>query len=309
VVDDEGVSSLRVYNHLGRFVYENNREESVNYGIDLEKGGLIIGTLETDEQQKTHISGVAYTYDGQSIAFDDVKIFANEWFVLKIKETNKLFRSEGLVMAEGFDKAMAFESGYALSFGDRTIWKTFARDGYYFTEFRQVAGFFGDGCVLVKNDDQKTMTLKNITGQKLTQRKFVAHEYLSPDRFALTTDTGLTFMYDKNGFSKTVETQNADFLADGSFVSKWDNNTLAVYNKSGILDKYKSPIVHFEAMEYYYLIDDNGVKGRLFDVKGTELGHDFVLLKSAENFALFEQEDEVKLFNQFGLVLTLKKAS
>lgn len=301
VVKDNGCENLLMYNKLGQLVYEIGNNKAYNCGVYLNNGHCLVGKVTTDDENKTHMSGVAYLRD--VLSFEDAEVFSNDWFALKISGKYQLFNRNFFPVADGFSKALVFKTGYALCFDNESIWKLFTLDGSFFRTAQNVAGIVGNGNVLVRADDG-TFKLENFRGEAIETKPIVEFSNYNDNCFVLTTDDGLSRMYDGHAsrISVEVEKANTSFLPDGCFVYyEYDRKLIsAIYQPTGILDR--RPVYTFKTTENHYLIDAEFDHGRLFDAKGKELGKEFDLIKDKENFALFEQEGKAKLFNQFGQV-------
>lgn len=299
----DNVKCLLMYDKLGHSLYEVHREEMFNYGVFLGEANCLIGHASLDDEHKTHVSGKAYL--GDVICFEDAEVFSNDWFVLRVEGTNKLFNRALRVQAEGFKKALMFRNGYALCYDDSS-WKLFSLKGRFVREVQQVIGFVGDGLVLVKSDNGETW-LESFKGKTLIEKPIISFYNYNENCFVLTTEDGFSRMYRSDGSRISEETRDAEFFPDGCFVQMLYGGKMvsAIYRPNGILDK--RPVYSYEMTENYYLINAENEQGRLFDEEGKELGSDFSLIEDTENFALFEHKDRLKLFNQFGLALSIKK--
>lgn len=301
----DNIKSLLMYDRFGHSMYEVHREQSLNYGVFFQDGACLLGCASVDSEHKTHVSGKAYL--GEVIQFEDAEVFPNDWFVLRIHQINTLFDKFLRIKASGFSKAEVFVNGYALCFDDECSWQLFKPNGKFLREVDRVAGFVGDGLVLVKTDDG-SLRLENFEGKTLNEKTIVSFFNYNDDCFVLTTSDGFSRMYASSGEIITVETKDAEFLPDGCFVQLIYGGKMvsAIYKPNGIQDKRS--IYTFEVTEKHYLINSEFDKGLLFDANGKELGREFKLIDNAENFAVFEQEGKIKLFNQYGQVLETEVA-
>jgi hypothetical protein len=163
-----------------------------------------------------------------------------------------------------------------------------------------VVAFVGDGNILVRDKRENAMALKTFAGKDMTKKPISCFESLGNGYFVLTFIDGLSKMYDSNARGRTIEVKDSTFLPDGCFVCYDRKLITGVYNRHGILDRRE--IFSFEKTNDYYLFSGDSYNGYLYNAKGEKLGENYVLLKSKDNFTLFEHEGQIELFNQYGRV-------
>lgn len=240
---------------------------------------------------------------------NDVYIFANDWFETSAYGIKILHSADGTEMAHDFKQAKVFNLGYALCMTDADVagnkWELFTLSGKRIRKVSRVAGFVGDGNMLVYGKASNILSLRDFAGKELPTKPIACFENFANGCFVLTFTDGLSRMYLPNGKPLSVEVKDATLLPDGCFVQYEGTLITGVYGPNGILDR--RTIYSFEKVSHYYLFSGEFYNGHLFDSAGQKIGEDYVLLKSADNFALFGHNGELQLFNQYGCVFTAKE--
>lgn len=307
VTTPNGKHGLWVYDTQGRLgcKAEIDNPSLANFyrGAYLEGDRCLL--LTPNDTVNSEISVVGAMLTAQGLAYktgiDDFKIFANGWYWLSILGVKKLFNAEHMLVAENFTDACVFNIGYALK--DEQIakdsWQLFSLTGTLIKTVAHVVDFVGDGNILVADEDSM-MRLLSFDGKVLVCKPIACYEKFNNGRFVLNFTDQTMRMMEADGTSLSVLVQDASFLPDGSMVH-FDGKLIGgVYRSDGILDRRE--IYSYEKAGNYYLFTGEFDSGLLYNDEGQKLGKDYVLLRQKENFCLFEHDNVLELFNQFGKI-------
>ncbi len=105
----------------------------------------------------------------REVKFDDIRVFANNWFALYVQSGWVLYDNEGKVRADSdFCDVRVFPSGYALHnkqpgiFDDEDVWSLYSADddSEPLRTVKGVEDFVGDGFVVVKTNERKVYSVQ-----------------------------------------------------------------------------------------------------------------------------------------------------
>ena len=162
---------------------------AVIYDHHVSGGKVQIDAVRFDEQ---------HTYTGRA---DNLKLFANNWYMLNKYGNNLLFNNMHELKQSNFNSAEVFNLGYALqpkksaSAGE---WSLFTLKGTFVKSYDNVVDFVGDGNVLLAIGE-KEMELRSFTGESLLKKPVACFEKFADGTFVLTTTDGLSRMYRPDG--------------------------------------------------------------------------------------------------------------
>jgi len=307
-VKEQGKIVVKLFDAHGKEVCSDIFSSLTKRGFTEFYRGAVLGENKCILMPKENISDyfAVWAEKGQWYAssINDVFIFANDWYMTSAFGTKMLYAADGKEKAKWFDKAEVFNLGFAIAEDkNKNEWRLFSTSGLEVRKAKNVAAFLGDGNMLVYSEEGKTMSFQNFWGRELIKKPIKSFEKFSNGYFVLEFVDGLSRMYYPNGKVLSVEVGDVSFMSDGSFVHFEGKIISGVYGRRGILDKRE--IYSFEKAGNYYLFSGEFYNGHLYNSDGKKVGEDYILLKSQDNFALLEHEDELKLFNQYGCVFRM----
>ncbi len=241
---------------------------------------------------------------------DKCKIYANGWYQISKDEHHQLYRADHTLAAEGFTQCAVYETGYALRNNQKYYryadWGMYTPEGEYLELVHDAISILGNGLVLQHiPGSQELYDLYDVEKNEKIAKEVTNYYYFPNGRFVLTFEdqsSGKFYnLYEPDGRRLGVSTQNARYLPDGRFIQYHNGRISALYRQNGLLQT--DDIWTVEVAGNYYLIGFENEE-TLYNDKGKDLGNGYCLVYWLKNFALFENEQEYHLFNQYGDVLT-----
>lgn len=237
------------------------------------------------------------------------EIFPNGWSDVRTGEHRFLVNEDFEPVVTDYDSIHVFNCGMVIS----DFRKTKSQGTMLILDLKgrplrmvsNIVTFLGDGCYLAEKVETGVWTLFNFAGVELSKKPVTGCELFFNGSFVLTFDDGCQRYYHPDGTVKTVETKDATVLPDGCFIQRDEYHQISgIYSPNGIMDRRS--VYRFQKTDDYYLISGEQTDGLLYDSTGNLLGKRFKLVKAEANFAFFERDNWLYVFNQFGKVLSGK---
>jgi len=241
---------------------------------------------------------------------DACKIYPNGWYRVTQNDHHQLYRADHTLVAEGFSQCAVYTNGYALRnnppYYKYADWRMYTPEGELVYNTRDTISILGNGFPLQRSGGlEETFSLYNIAENEIIAKNIVGFHYYPNDRFILTFEDPkhgkFSQIYTPDGCRFGISTQNAMLLPDGRFVQYHNNRISALYRKNGLIET--DDIWTVEVAGNYYLIGFENVE-TLYNDKSEDLGEGYCLINWLKNFVLLENEQEYRLFNQYGEVMT-----
>ncbi len=244
---------------------------------------------------------------------DDCKVFANDWYSIRQNDRQQLYNSDHILVAENFKDCAVFPSGYALRTNEihylYANWKIFSNEGELIGHCNSVRQILGDGLMLVFDPETGYNTLKDIKGNKDLADNIVSYKTFPNGCFSLTFEekwnrSQSSSFHGPDGKRRGVATENSVYLPDSRSIGLINKRIVGLYRPTGIITKQTADIWKYViAGSYYLLCYENGTT--LYNDQSVDLGENYSLIATENNFAVFQNEETYHLFNQNGEVISL----
>ena len=313
--DSEGNLVRYGLDSRGEVMHEFQGKQALGVIILTDGYYLFVKQSSYHQAGRTHRVPVATLCDeGGHVVLDGIygfKVFTNGWYVLCFGAKRALYSDKHQMVAEWFDRCVAFGDGYYATQNSWIItslersWQLFKHEKQLDSLFN-VEAFVGTSCLLVRNRERKVL-LTDLNGKELCRIPVVKHKKLLNNRFVLTMEDGSQRLYLPDGKTLSMAVKDAMLLADGHFVIKDRHLVTGLYGCDGIVEKnIPVPTKVYDFSLYYYMLKwfDKSV---LYDANGQNLGEGYRVIQALENFLLTERAGRVCLFNQFGCALVCDK--